>query len=474
MAGRPGRALAAAAAAGVALAASLVLASTPAPPPELPPNLIVVLTDDQTVDSLRGEPVAMPWLRAQLADPAAGWRSFSNAVVSTPICCPSRATILTGRNAWSTGVVNNYTGERLDETDTLATRLHAAGYRTAMVGKYLNLYPWDRGPYVPPGWDRWFAKTNETQVTTYYDYPVVDDGVWRTFGSAPEDYVTDVLGREAEEFVRTAPADRPFFLYFSPPSPHAPGTPAPADAARLAEPPPAPPSEEELNDVRGKPEWVRALLPIGEERLAELQAARVRERAALRDVDRWLARIVDALAARGNLDRTVIVFLSDNGYAFGAHRWEGKQVPYEDSIRVPFAIRMPDGAGGVTIDAPVSNADVAPTLASLAGIGAVPADGRDLTPILHGEIPPSGITRRVIPLGWPGSPTVPPWVGAWSPDGVAIRWASGETELYDLRADPGELRNLSGDPDGDRLWKRLAPHLPPPLAAPVGASEGDG
>jgi arylsulfatase A-like enzyme len=430
----------------------------------LPPNVIVVLTDDQTVSSLAGEPPAMPWLGSQLSDPSKGWLSFTDAVVSTPFCCPSRATILTGGTAWRTGVVDNSTGYRLDETQTIATWLQGAGYRTAMIGKYLNEYPWDRGPYVPPGWDRWLAKTNESEATTYYDYPLVDEGRWRRAGSAPGDYVTDLLSHAALDFVRTTPADRPYFLYFAPPAPHRPATPSPVDSAVPADAAPAPPSEAVLNDVAGKPSWVRSLPPVDAEGLRALQAQRAQAQIALRPVDRFLEQLFDVLAWRGDLDRTVVVFLSDNGYAFGEHRWVGKLVPYEPSIRVPFAIRTP-WASGATVHLTVSNADVAPTIAALAGVSpGIVVDGESLAPLLRG-IPPGGaLAARAIVLGWVGTSGPPPWVAVRTRAAILIRWAGGTEELYDLVHDPGELRNLAGDPAFSGLRDRMRTLLPPPLA----------
>jgi N-acetylglucosamine-6-sulfatase len=143
------------------------------------PNIVVVLTDDQTFDSLPHRPAVMPYLQRQIEDPASGWTWFPNAFVNTPLCCPSRATILTGRYSHNTGVEANDEGDDLDESSTIATWLHDAGYRTAVVGKYLNGYPFGRGPYVPPGWDHFVGKENTSDATVYRSYRVVDDGVVR-------------------------------------------------------------------------------------------------------------------------------------------------------------------------------------------------------------------------------------------------------------------------------------------------------
>jgi N-acetylglucosamine-6-sulfatase len=447
-------------AAALAAASVLAIVGSAAPRvagrPAMPPNVILVITDDQTVSSLVGEPVAMPWLAAQLSTPGSGWWTFTDAVVTTPACCPSRATILTGRDAWATGVVDNTTGERLDDTDTLATRLHDAGYRTGLVGKYLNGYPWGRPPFVPPGWDRWLAKTNIAEATTYYDYALVDQTRWRRVGSAPGDHVVDLLSREAQAFVRSAPLDRPFFLVFSPPAPHRPAVPAPRDVGLLQQAPP-PGSPLTRPDA---PSWLRDLPPVDPEAMAR---ERLEERASLRSVDRALAAIDTTLAWRGDLDRTAIVVVSDNGYQFGERGWVGKQVPWESSIRVPLAIRLPGSAGG-ELGVTVTNADLAPTVLSLVGLPVSDAaTGLDLVPVLRGRSA-GDLRDRTVRLGWAGSAEVPPWVAVRRDGVILIRWADGTEELYDVAADPDELRNLADVPAWAARRADLEAGLPPSLA----------
>ena len=153
-------------------------------PHALPPNVLIVLTDDQTFDTLPATvgPAAMPWLESQMNRADGHWVTFSHAFLDTPLCCPSRASILTGLTSPHTGVQTNADGFDLDESATLATWLDEAGYTTGLIGKYLNDFPWDRGPYVPPGWDRFVAKQNQGLGTTYYDYHLVDQGVARGRG----------------------------------------------------------------------------------------------------------------------------------------------------------------------------------------------------------------------------------------------------------------------------------------------------
>jgi N-acetylglucosamine-6-sulfatase len=424
--------------------------SDEAPPPtrvdgELPPNVILVVTDDQTAGSMEGRPVAMPWLQDRLDEP--GWTTFTNAIVTTPLCCPSRASILTGRVASHTGVLTNDDGEALDDADTLPVWLHDAGYRTALIGKYLNGYPWDDPPPIPPGWDRWFAKLNASPATVYAGYDVVDDSERRTMGSDPDDYATDRLAREAVTFVASAPADRPFFLYFAPSAPHEPAEPAPRHASLLDQPASAPDASAlaAMNDVSGAPGWIRERPPIDAETGAVLADAELRERVALRAVDDAFRGLWEAVDARRELDRTVWIFLSDNGYSFGDRRWIGKTCPWETCIHIPFIVHAPGTRGGSS-PALVANIDVAPTIAdAVGGLGVmIPMDGRSM-------VTPATTRSRILlewfsasgGLGWASIRTATSHYIEYYDmvDNQSIRFR----EYYDLTSDPWEMNNLLGD-----------------------------
>jgi N-acetylglucosamine-6-sulfatase len=445
----------------VVVAAVAIRSLRTAPPARrIPPNILLVVTDDQSLDTLPSDPAAMPWFQSQLRDPSAHWLWFPNAVVSTPLCCPSRATLLTGRSDVHTGVRNNLEGANLDDTNTLPVWLHDAGYTTGLVGKYLNDYPFGRDPFVPPGWDRWFAKENANESTAYYDYDVVDDGAVRHAGHDPADYATDVLASTAEAFLRAAPATSPWFLTFAPNAPHAPWIPARRHAAAFDGFRPPMPSPAELNDVRGKPGYIRALARIDPEALEGLRNDDLAERRTLLAVDDALRVLVGTIAARGQLDRTVIVFVSDNGYGFGQHRLQGKRYPYDPSVGVPFAIRTP-WAPAATITSVVSNLDVAPTIAALAGIQpGLPQDGINLASVVDGRAPPP---REGVWLDWVGDGQIPAWTGVRTTRFTYVANADGTEELYALATDPGELRNLAKLPANGRLervrslWERLAP-----------------
>lgn len=447
-----------------AILAAVILAAaalTATPPPRARDdrlNIVVILTDDQSFDTLPSDPPALPWLQTQIRDPNGHWLSFPNAFIQTPLCCPSRATILSGLYSRHTRVRTNDDGELFDETNTLATWLHDAGYFTGLIGKYLNRYPFGRGPYIPPGWDRWAAKRNTAATTTYSNFGYVDQGVALETSDSAATYATDLFADHAVDFLRTAPNDRPFFLYFAPSAPHPPWTPPLRHAGAFSDVSfSVPPGVVERN-VSDKPAWVRKLRPIDAADRAVLLADRRHEAETLLGVDDAVKRIVDQLTADGDLERTVIFFLTDNGYSFGEHRIRGKRCPYEECIRTPFAVRVP-GADARDVPGLISNVDLAPTIADLAGVRpGLAVDGRSFAPALLGERwrPPAGVF-----LEWAGDRDIPPWQGVRTRDFAYFESADGTVELYDITgaigaADPFELRSRSADPRYRGTVRRLA------------------
>jgi arylsulfatase A-like enzyme len=461
--GPRGRRSGAAAFAFIALTASVVSAAgfrVPARSADPRPNVILIVTDDQSFDTLPSEPPAMPWLQSHIFSGTDHWLWFPNAVDSTPLCCPSRSTILTGRSSEHTGVLDNGLGHFLDDSNTLPVWLHDAGYTTALVGKYLNHYPFDRLPYVPPGWDRWVAKLNLSGGTTYYGYPIIDQGVSLTTSAAPQDYSTDLLASRAVAFLRTAPLERPYFLEFTPSAPHSPITPPPRyqgafAGVRL----PRGPSFDEA-DVSDKPGWVRDLPRISAARARLLQQRRRAQSETLLAVDDAVRRIVGAAAARGDLANTVIFFLTDNGFSFGGNRWVGKQCPYEGCIRTPFAVRVP-WAPARSLPDVVSNMDLAPTIADLAGTSPRgPVDGRDLRPLIDPRSSATLERRAGALIEWLGR-GIPSWFGVRTENYCYVEDADGTVELYDLTGrrgapDPGELDNRADRPAYADVRARLA------------------
>jgi arylsulfatase A-like enzyme len=192
-----------------------------------------------------------------------------------------------------------------------------------------------------------------------------------------------------------------------------------------------------VNEVADLPGWIQALPPIDEGRLAGLQDDRVRARETLLSVDDQLEAVWQAVIARGEQDRTVVILVSDNGFQFGEHRWVGKQTPFEPSIRIPFVVRSPWRPGGVE-QALVSTTDVAPTIAALVGVSPPPTtDGVALSALLRGTHAP--FRRPGVPITWGGGEDVPAWTGLRTASATYVRWVGGPTELYLLEEDPGQL-----------------------------------
>ncbi len=421
------------------------------------PNVIVIVTDDQPDDSIPNPYEVMPFLQRRALDPRDHWIVFENGYVNTPLCCPSRATMLTGRFSHHTGVRDNEDAHLFDEGSTLATWLHDAGYHTGLVGKYLNLYPFGRSAFVPAGWDRWWGREHGPGMSLYYDYSMFEQDHVVRHGHTDADYATDVLADQATEFVREAPADRPYFLWFAPTAPHPPWVAAPRDEGAFSGLAVTTPPSVGEPDVSDKPAWVRGLAPMGDARLSAQREHRRDSYAALLAVDDAIRRIMNAVRARGDLARTVVVFTSDNGLAFGEHRWTKKSCPYQACLGVPFMIRMP-GASHRTERAIVSAADIAPTIAELAGASTPTAfDGVSLVPLLLTGSR-EGLPGEVF-AEWVGDRAIPAWWEVRTRRFAYIELGTGERELYALRDDPDELVNVVDAPTFEADVSRLAATL---------------
>jgi len=406
--------------------------SAQAAPPADPPSVVVIYSDDQRFDTLW----AMPTVQDKLA---ARGITFSNAFVPNPLCCPSRASLLTGRYSHSNGVWNNvppYGGfDAFDDSETLATWLQGAGYTTGLFGKYLNRY-WSHADYVPPGWDRWVA----FPLSGYFDYRLSFDGNVVSYRSDPSDYSTDVLASEVVSFIEST--NGPLFAYYAPYAPHAPSTPAPRHEGAFKGVGKWRPESYDEADVLDKPNWVRALKPWDHDKSSTVDSHRRDQLATLLALDEAVGHIVDALRRTGRLSNTMVVFMGDNGYSLGEHRWKGKHAPYEESIRVPAVVRYdPLIASARTDDQLVLNIDVAPTALELAGVDVPDLDGRSLVPLFSD---PRESWRSDFLLERLAKPTnrVPSFCGVRGEELKFVVYETGEQELYDLVADPGELRNV--------------------------------
>lgn len=389
---------------------------------------------------------------------------FAHAYATTPLCCPSRASLLTGRYARNTGIRFNaevppgtpnggavgFAAAGLED-ETLAVALRAAGYRTHLFGKYLNNYddvlPEGR---VPPGWDVWRARVRGL----YTDYTLSEDGAVVAYGSADDDYLTDVLARAMRESIRSAPADVPLFVYFPSQAPHTPALPAARHRALHPglEAPDTPNHPEA--DVSDKPSWVRGLAFTDED---EAAADRIHADGArcLASVDEAIALAIAEFERAGRLDRLLVIVTNDNGYCAGSHGWGEKRVAYEESASVTLRVASRDPrlvAASRGTDALVGLIDVAPTLYEIAGIAPpAPVDGVSFAPILRGES--DGVRDDLVLEYWSDeSPqlAVPTWCGlvtAAPPRWKYVEIAGGEVELYALDSDPFELENLADRPE---------------------------
>ncbi|NKE63166.1 sulfatase [Lentzea sp. PSKA42] len=450
--------------------AGLTAAAAPAGAVQAKPNVVVIMVDDMNVSAL----AHMPAVRSMLADQGT---SFDNSVVSYSLCCPSRSTFLTGQYAHNHGVLGNAPPDggfaKLRAGQTLPVWLSRAGYQTAHIGKFLNGYGTANPTQVPPGWDEWYGSTDPSTYSMW-GYTLNENGTLRTYGSpAVEDpglYQTDVYATKAMDYIaRRAPSAQPFFLSFAPLAPHGERAVSGVDLSQRNPRPaprhrgdlesvtvPKPPSYNEA-DVSDKPATVRnrpRITPVAEERIEARLKGRLE---SLLAVDDAVGSIVSALRAAGELDRTVIVFTSDNGWMQGEHRIpSGKIVPYEESLRVPLIIRGPGVPIGERVSTIAANIDLAPTILDVAdATAALPVDGRSLIPIAND---PGSLPRGIVIETGPKR-NGPWYAGLRAPRWTYVEHSTGERELYDLQRDPYQLTSVHDDPRYAATRQALANRL---------------
>ncbi|MFI0374406.1 sulfatase [Actinomadura sp. 1N219] len=432
------------------------------------PNIVFVLTDDLSENLVEYMPRVKEMRRQGL--------TFGNYFVTDSLCCPSRATTLTGRYPHNTGVFTNQGADggyrtfnaRGNQRSTFATALRKAGYRTAMMGKYLNGY--QASDPVPPGWDEWYVAGNGYQG---FDYTLNENGRAVRYGDRLADYMTDVLARKGGDFItRAAGDDRPFMLEVSTFAPHGPYTPAPRDAGKFPGlKAPRGPSFNEA-DVSDKATWLKGHPRLRPGQIGGIDRAFRKRAQSVQAVDALIGRLQAALKATGTDRDTYLVFTSDNGFHMGEHRLaHGKQTAFDTDIKVPLVVTGPAVPAGTTDHALAQNTDLCPTFEELGGVS-VPAgvDGRSLVPALTGERsePPrkAVLVEHHGPNNTPGDPDRQNRVGGNPPSYEAIRtatelyveYAGGETEYYDLERDPSQLDNAANrlsQQDRERLQELL-------------------
>lgn len=440
---------------GAAGAAAAAPARKRAPDRRL--NVVLILSDDERWD---GTPV-MKNVKNLLVDHGV---DFTNAHVTTSMCGPSRASILTGQYAHHTGVLENFGPHAYPAFDEqradLPVWLHRAGYQTALVGKYVNGYTGVAGRHmIPPGWDDWQVM-DSIPMEAYYNYTINDNGRHERYGNKPPDYSTTVLTRKAVQFIRGA--RRPFFLYFAPVAPHLPAIPAKRDRGKLENIAPIHSPAFNQKNIRKEPWrfWHKGLLSAAAQ--LYINHVRIRQEESLLALDRSVRSVVQALKARGELNRTVILYTSDNGFLWGEHRLGGKVWPYEESTHVPMIVRTPWTTTAQRNNRPVLNIDLASTISALAGVRpGLPQDGRSFVPLLRGRRTPWRQAFLVEYLGKDllrsGGP--PPYVAVQTRRQLYVEFKNGWRELYNLRKDPWELHNTAGDPGTKPLQAALSREL---------------
>jgi N-acetylglucosamine-6-sulfatase len=442
---------------------------------------VFILTDDLSWDLIDER------FTPHIVDLQRRGTTFDHYFVSDSLCCPSRATILTGLFPHDTGVVTNlapdggfdkFQSRGLDGR-TFAVAASRKGYSASMLGKYLNGYGDPMNPTtapVPPGWSDWHV-SNSTGYAEF-DYVLNDNGSYNTY-RGEENYGVDRLNADAREFIERSAGD-PFLLEVSTFAPHAPYTPAPRNADDF--PGLRAPRDPSFNaDNVDPPSWLGSRDPLGPRQVATIDSSFRRRAQAVESIDKLVADVESTLAANGVADDTYIVFSSDNGYHLGQHRLvRGKQTAFDTDIRVPLIVAGPGVPHDRVVSEVVQNVDLYPTFVELmGGTSSGSADsvdsieGRSFVPLLRSgsadDPPPWRTVALVEHHGGNDNPADPDHEGRGSSNPTtyqAIRVSADhldgfdgpveavyveydnpahEIEYYDIARDPYELRNVAAD-----------------------------
>lgn len=404
------------------------------------PNVVVILTDDQRYDTLgcTGSPYAKTPSIDRLAREGA---LFTRGYVVTSLCCPARATLLTGRYAHETGIHFNTTGAPfLADRAGFPERLQEAGYETAFVGKWHIVNP---GAAPQPGFDHWVSFEGQGR---YFDETYVVDGR----GERIEGFSTDVLTDRAIEFVES-PRSRPFCLILSVKNLHGPYLPPERHRRKLLR------ASFPLPESHGDPDlpaYVEHARTTARNRFFDQDHGGDAEHAdyarayhqLVFSIDENVGRLVAALEAQDLLDRTLVVYTSDGGFLWGEHGMYRKRAAWEPSIRVPLIARWPAAIpAGTRVEALALNVDLAPTILSVAGASA-PDDlpGRSLEAVWGGRRPGDWRADFLYVDGWKG-PDGPLELAVVGERYKYVRYRRGAVGelLVDRETDPDERRNLA-------------------------------
>jgi N-acetylglucosamine-6-sulfatase len=414
------------------------------------PNIVFILTDDLALNTVQFMPHVLEMQKKGV--------TFANYFVTDSLCCPSRSSIFTGRFPHDTGIFTNTGADggfrafhsRHEEQATFATALASAGYRTAMMGKYLNGYKPQNDP-PEPGWSLWEVAGNGYPQ---FNYDLSDNGKFIRAGHQPSEYLTDVLAAKAVDFVKQS-AGSPFVIEVATFAPHAPYTPAPRDADAF--PGLRAPRTAAFNAApdASMPQWLKTHPELPAGAIARIDADFRKRAQSVQAVDKMIGELEEAVASIGEAGNTYFVFSSDNGYHMGEHRMmPGKMTAFDTDIHVPLIVTGPGIAPGRVVEEIADNIDLNPTFAEIGGLAPAPnVDGRSLVPLMHGhaiaEWRKAALVEHHGHLTDTSDPDFPPKRSGNPPSYEAIRgstWVyveydTGEKEYHDRTSDPDELQN---------------------------------
>ncbi|XP_019753111.1 N-acetylglucosamine-6-sulfatase [Hippocampus comes] len=457
------------------------------------PNILLILTDD--LDVAMGGMTPLNKTKKLIGDAGI---SFTNAFVASPLCCPSRASILTGKYPHNHHVTNNTlegncssgAWQKSQEAHTFPALLkNLAGYQTFFAGKYLNQYGHTKAggvEHVPLGWSYWVGLEKNSK---YYNYTLSVNGKAQKHGADySKDYLTDVLANMSLNFLQSKSSYEPFFMMVSTPAPHSPWTAAPQYQDRFNGT--KAPRDPNFN-VHGKDKhWLirQARTPMSNSSVGFLDDAFKKRWRTLLSVDDLVEKIVSSLEARGELDNTYVFFTSDNGYHMGQFSLPlDKRQLYEFDIRVPLLVRGPNIKAGQTSQFLVANVDLGPTILDLAGldVSKTEMDGSSFRAVLEGKANSSSWRSDILVeyegegsnVSDPACPLLGPGVSECFPDCVCedsynntyacVRTVAPSAnlqycefddnevfvEVYNLTADPFQLSNIAKTIDQEVLEK---------------------
>jgi N-acetylglucosamine-6-sulfatase len=417
------------------------------------PNVLVVMSDDQGCDQHYTPQCDLVKhnMKFLASEPGGHWITSMQSRAHGSLCCPNRASVLTGQTSahnkqWENGNMG------LNESETLATAMKRAGYSTGLFGKYLNTY---KGPRVPAGWDRWIAHSG---TPGYYNFDVWDNA---TTGSTTntkyvvpktdnESYEAYWLSTKMNQWVnQQSSAGKPWMAFFTSYAPHSPGgSTTDIVAGERTKPKVLPNAKEGClggvdPSIADKPSFVQANKCIAANRTGAAKAQV--------SLDHAFKRVYNNLVSTGQLDNTIIIYMGDNGMAMGSHRINGKQCAYEECHTVPLMMRIPGHAAG-TLSRMISNIDIMPTILEWTGATTtLQMDGKSIVQLLNGN-QEGWREEQYLHNGDPARPfpedydTVRDDCIVRNPCMIYTEYANGEREMYNLTTDPFQLTNLLPNP----------------------------